>query len=185
MVLTGLDFEAIAQMSMWLYALTLVFEFLALILLRRNEPDLERPYKIPGGMCGLYVLSLPPCICCLVLMVLSEALTWQICLGIIVFGVVMLVPYYRSSGKPPNLPGPVAFVLRIFGCFIFRPLSLFDAKVAQEDSVDDEGGLEDNGVEMPTTNVERVARSDEFDTYRTTDAALVELDLTNRTVSYP
>lgn len=126
MVATGLNFEEIAQMSMWLYAITLIFEFIALIKLRYSEPELERPYKIPGGLLGVYLLSIPPCICCIILMILSTKLTWILSACVILFTLLITPVFYYTSGKPAILPKPLLLLLRCMRCYTFQQVN-FDA----------------------------------------------------------
>jgi len=48
-----LDFRKLVVLDVLLYSIALTLEFAALIKLRRHRPDLERPFKIPGGWPGL------------------------------------------------------------------------------------------------------------------------------------
>jgi len=48
-----LDFRKLVVLDVLLYCIALLLEFAALIRLRRRRPDLERPFKIPGGWPGL------------------------------------------------------------------------------------------------------------------------------------
>mmetsp|Transcript_4981 Transcript_4981/g.7551 ORF Transcript_4981/g.7551 Transcript_4981/m.7551 type:complete len:517 (-) Transcript_4981:27-1577(-) len=156
MVATGLNFESIAQLSMWLYALTLVFEFVALILLRKNEPNLERPYRIPTGLCGLVILSIPPCVCCGILMFLSKPLTWVICGAICSFSFLCLIPYYAINGKP--FQAPCSF----FGmCYVFKKVRVEGGELGDPgngDLAEDLAGLElsSNHISMLTDQVDLV-----------------------------
>jgi amino acid transporter len=63
-------FVALLKIDMWLYALALILEFAALIYLRARVPEMRRPYRIPGGVAGVSVLSAPPVLLCLVSMAL-------------------------------------------------------------------------------------------------------------------
>jgi amino acid transporter len=40
--------------------LSLVLEFAALVALRLREPDLPRPYRVPGGMIGAILIGVGP-----------------------------------------------------------------------------------------------------------------------------
>ncbi|HXT73981.1 MAG TPA: APC family permease [Candidatus Angelobacter sp.] len=62
-----LNFEHLVIMDVLLTGLSILLEFGALIALRIREPELPRPYRIPGGIAGAVLLSLPP----LVLMILA------------------------------------------------------------------------------------------------------------------
>jgi amino acid transporter len=43
-----------------LYGASLMLEFVALIVLRRREPELPRPFRVPGGMAGAVLATLFP-----------------------------------------------------------------------------------------------------------------------------
>jgi amino acid transporter len=53
-------FERLITMDLVLYGLSLILEFVALIVLRHREPDLHRPFKVPGGMLGAILAGLGP-----------------------------------------------------------------------------------------------------------------------------
>mmetsp|Transcript_733 Transcript_733/g.1748 ORF Transcript_733/g.1748 Transcript_733/m.1748 type:complete len:624 (+) Transcript_733:367-2238(+) len=153
LVATGLDFESIAQMSMWLYALTLSFEFFALMLLRTQEPELERPYRIPLGYWSLWVMCSLPLGCCVFLLVLSEAQTWYICTGILIFGLIMLIPYYITSGKPVILPRPLQGLCYLCcRCNAFRPVKV-DEQDADATEIPDTKFTTDNAAEVQMTDL--------------------------------
>ncbi|HEY0265060.1 MAG TPA: APC family permease [Granulicella sp.] len=44
----GFTFERLITIDLVLYGLSMILEFVALIVLRRREPDLPRPFRIPG-----------------------------------------------------------------------------------------------------------------------------------------
>jgi len=46
----GLPFDKLIMLDILLYGASLVLEFLALITLRIREPNLPRPFRVPGGM---------------------------------------------------------------------------------------------------------------------------------------
>lgn len=56
----GLGFERLVQLNVLFYGASLLLEFIALVVLRVKEPELERPFKIPGGLFGTTLLGLPP-----------------------------------------------------------------------------------------------------------------------------
>ena len=43
-----------------LTGLSILLEFWALVALRVREPDLKRPFRVPGGMAGAVALGIPP-----------------------------------------------------------------------------------------------------------------------------
>jgi amino acid transporter len=56
----GFSFERLITIDLVLYGLSMILEFVALILLRRNEPDLARPFRIPGPDWVPVLLGLSP-----------------------------------------------------------------------------------------------------------------------------
>jgi amino acid transporter len=56
----GLGFDRLVTLDILLWGASLVLEFLALVLLRVQEPQLPRPFRIPGGIVGTALLGLPP-----------------------------------------------------------------------------------------------------------------------------
>jgi amino acid transporter len=57
-------------MDILLYGGSLILEFVALIVLRMKQPELARPFRIPGGTLGAIAIAAGPCI----LLVLAAAL---------------------------------------------------------------------------------------------------------------
>jgi amino acid transporter len=53
-------FERLITLDLVLYGLSLILEFVALIVLRRREPELHRPFRVPGGMLGAIAVGLGP-----------------------------------------------------------------------------------------------------------------------------
>ena len=62
-----LNFEHLVIMDVLLTGLSILLEFGALVALRVREPELPRPYRVPGGVIGAVLLGIPP----LVLMILA------------------------------------------------------------------------------------------------------------------
>ncbi|MCS6913158.1 MAG: APC family permease [Myxococcales bacterium] len=56
----GLGLRRLIELDVMLYGVGLVLEFVALGVLRVREPALPRPFRIPGGLPGVLVLSTPP-----------------------------------------------------------------------------------------------------------------------------
>jgi amino acid transporter len=48
------------SLDILLYGSSLVLEFAALVVLRVREPDLARPFRVPGGTLGVAALGLGP-----------------------------------------------------------------------------------------------------------------------------
>jgi amino acid transporter len=55
-----IGFTNLLLLDTTLYGLSLILEFAALIALRIREPDLPRPYKLPGGLAGCILITLGP-----------------------------------------------------------------------------------------------------------------------------
>jgi amino acid transporter len=55
-----LGFESNLILDVLLTGLSIVLEFAALVALRVREPDLPRPYRVPGGIAGTIAISIPP-----------------------------------------------------------------------------------------------------------------------------
>jgi amino acid transporter len=52
-------FQTLVVIDVFLTNITLLLELAALIALRRKRPDLERPFRIPGGAAGITIMSVP------------------------------------------------------------------------------------------------------------------------------
>jgi amino acid transporter len=57
---TFLSFERLIILDVLVTGLSIMLEFWALIGLRIREPNLARPYRVPGGMIGVIAIGLPP-----------------------------------------------------------------------------------------------------------------------------
>ena len=56
----GLGFARLVTLDILLYGASLSLEFLALAVLRFREPDLKRPFRVPGGKLGAIAIGIPP-----------------------------------------------------------------------------------------------------------------------------
>jgi amino acid transporter len=56
----GLSFERLVSLDILLYGTSLALEFVALFVLRLREPNLARPFRIPGGMGVAAALGVGP-----------------------------------------------------------------------------------------------------------------------------
>jgi amino acid transporter len=55
-----LGFERLVTLDILVYGTSLFLEFLALAVLRFTEPNLKRPFKVPGGLFGAIAIGIPP-----------------------------------------------------------------------------------------------------------------------------
>lgn len=56
----GLGFARLVTLDILLYGCSLMLEFMALVVLRFREPDLLRPFRVPGGLFGAIAVGIPP-----------------------------------------------------------------------------------------------------------------------------
>lgn len=94
-------FVVLLKIDMWLYALALILEFTALIYLRVRVPEMRRPYRIPGGVAGVALLSAPAVLLCAVSMVLCPRPTQILGMAGVVAGWLLYLaggPRARPAG---------------------------------------------------------------------------------------
>ena len=56
----GLGFARLVTLDILLYGFSLMLEFIALAVLRFREPELARPFRVPGGLLGAIAIGIPP-----------------------------------------------------------------------------------------------------------------------------
>jgi amino acid transporter len=102
----GLSFDKLIMLDILLYGASLVLEFLALIMLRIREPQLLRPFRVPGGMAGAIAVGIGPTALLLVALIKnrSEQLDlWKLgSVSQLGFGLVLMalgVVYYFVAGR--------------------------------------------------------------------------------------
>jgi len=107
-----LGFERLVILDVLLTGLSILLEFWALAALRVREPDLPRPYRVPGGLAGTVALGIPP----MALMVLAGVRNHgekigpvsglAVGAGLIALGPVLYVAsryiWKASRGQPPQ-----------------------------------------------------------------------------------
>src|SRR5258708_37196244 len=81
------------------YTLSVVLEFLALWVLRVREPDLPRPFRVPGGMVGVAFTVIAPLIVGAIVLVFTFREGWREPRWLIFAGIAAL------SGLPVWLIG--------------------------------------------------------------------------------
>ena len=91
------SFQELIEVNMFLYAAALILEFAALIWLRVKAPDMPRPYRVPFGLAGVVVLSIPPAALCLLSIALSNDATRYVSLGGIMLGLLVYAWQSRAA----------------------------------------------------------------------------------------
>ena len=56
----NIGFERLVTLDIMIYGASLTLEFVALIVLRVREPELKRPFRVPGGWFGAIAVGIPP-----------------------------------------------------------------------------------------------------------------------------
>jgi amino acid transporter len=116
--LVSFDFSFLVQMDVFLDVLTLVLEFAAFLWMRYKEPDIDRPFKVPGGMVGAWLVVIPKVIVIAVTLALANWLTLivagAICAFIILAYYVKLFivrRYFKHERRGSATPGEKALLL--------------------------------------------------------------------------
>jgi amino acid transporter len=60
MLSLGLPFDRLVSLDILLYGTSLILEFVALVVLRVREPELARPFRVPGGLAGAAAIGAGP-----------------------------------------------------------------------------------------------------------------------------
>jgi amino acid transporter len=56
----GIGFERLVTLDIMLYGGSLMLEFVTLVVLRLREPELKRPFRVPGGLAGAILAGVFP-----------------------------------------------------------------------------------------------------------------------------
>ncbi|OGK79186.1 MAG: hypothetical protein A2X52_00920 [Candidatus Rokubacteria bacterium GWC2_70_16] len=62
------SFKELIVLNMWLYSLALLLELAAFVALRLREPGLPRPWRVGGGLTGMWLTAALPAAVCLLAM---------------------------------------------------------------------------------------------------------------------
>jgi amino acid transporter len=81
------NFEELVEMLNFAYSLAFLMEFAAFVKLRIDEPDLERPYRVPLNTFGCILFITPPCIFLICLMLIASKMTYIYCAALCTLGV--------------------------------------------------------------------------------------------------
>jgi amino acid transporter len=112
----NLGFERLVTIDILIYGLSLTLEFVALIALRVREPELARPFRVPGGMFGACAIGVAPALLLGFALVRSESESvWGmssfalgaavVAAGVVAYAVNRLL---KPSGWTTEAPEPAA-----------------------------------------------------------------------------
>ena len=97
--LSSFSFEELAEVDVLLYSLALLLEFWALVRLRKREPEMVRPFRIPGGFPTVIVLSLLPAVLIVVAAVQMLLGDWLETVALLLFAGVTEIAILRWRRK--------------------------------------------------------------------------------------
>ena len=105
----GLGFARLVTLDILLYGVSLVLEFVALVVLRFREPDLPRPFRVPGGLFGAIAIGIPPMLLLGFSVVRSEhEQMWN--MSSFAFGMILIaagfVAYFVNHALKPQVGRP-------------------------------------------------------------------------------
>jgi amino acid transporter len=106
----NLGFERLVTLDIMIYGASLTLEFMALIWLRIREPELKRPFRVPGGLFGAIAVGIPPVLLLGFAIIRSEH---EVVLGIssLLFGLILIgagvVAYLINHALKPAGWAPV------------------------------------------------------------------------------
>ena len=95
-LMTLSDLDGLIEMLNFQYAVALLMEYAAFIKLRIDQPDLDRPYRIPLGTVGCILLFIPPVGMTILIMFLASWTTLIFSVAVNVAGILL---YCTMKGK--------------------------------------------------------------------------------------
>lgn len=97
--LAGFRFEELIVLNIWLYSLTLLVELAAFLALRTQEPELPRPWRVPGRRAGALLAVVLPSGCALLAMATAGLFNTLVALAATLTGPLA---YLWLSRKPAS-----------------------------------------------------------------------------------
>ncbi len=106
----GLGLDRLVTIDILLYGASLALEFVALLVLRIREPDLPRPFRVPGGLLGAIAVGVLPVLLLGFSIVRSESeRVWgmsSFTFGMILIGLGVGAYFLNSALKPQGWAVP-------------------------------------------------------------------------------
>jgi amino acid transporter len=106
----GIGFEHLITIDILLYGLSLGLEFVALIVLRVKEPDLPRPFRVPGGIVGAVLVGVAPAFLLVFSVVRSQSeRIWgmsSFLFGALLIGAGVLAYFLNTALRPQGWGAP-------------------------------------------------------------------------------
>jgi amino acid transporter len=101
----GLGFARLVTLDILLYGASLLLEFMALAVLRFREPELARPFRVPGGLFGAIAIGIPPTLLLISSVIRSEhERIWN--MSSFAFGMILIaagvVAYFVNRALKPE-----------------------------------------------------------------------------------
>jgi len=101
MFLVQFDFTFLVEVDAFANSISLLLEFLSFIRLRYTEPEAIRPYKVPGGMCVAWAMTLMKLSFVLTIM-LFMVQEWKPLMCIVTFNVIITFIYFVKVKVLPS-----------------------------------------------------------------------------------
>jgi amino acid transporter len=93
----GLGFARLVTLDILLYGFSLLLEFVALAVLRFREPELARPFRVPGGLFGAIAIGIPPMLLLAFSIIRSEhEQVWN--MSSFAFGMILIAAGFVAYG---------------------------------------------------------------------------------------
>ncbi len=93
------SFKELIVLNNWLYSLSLLVELGAFVALRRREPDLPRPWRVPGGQVGALITVGLPSGLALLAMATAGVLNTAVAVAVALTGPLAYLWVCRASGS--------------------------------------------------------------------------------------
>ena len=93
------SFRELIVLNNWLYSLSLLVELAAFLALRRREPGLARPWRVPGGQAGALTAVALPSALALLAMATAGLLNTAVAVAVALTGPLVYLWVCRASGS--------------------------------------------------------------------------------------